>query len=183
MLRRGYAPGAIGVGVLFVLPVLWCDVSAVALLPSRRRVAVDLAGPALQLAAAGARFLTDILLPASRRGPCAMGAAAALAAVAWSLVPFIRSDGFWALGDLLEIGDPDRAPRSWEPRRTVVLLRTYRLLHTVFLAGVGILLARRATALVGGLLDLAPVQREGLGLVLGALVVVAAALRLVPRRP
>lgn len=183
LLGRGLAPGAVGVGMLFVLPVLWCDVSAVALLPPRRRVAVDLAGPALQLAAAGTLLVTDSILPVSRRGPCALAGAAALAAVVWSLVPFIRSDGFWALGDLLGVGDLDRGPKPWEPRRTALLLRAYRLLHTVFLAGVGILLGRRLAAALGSLFDLAPAQRDGVALALGAAAVVAAALRLLPRRP
>ena len=49
--REGWPPGSVGVGLLWVLPVGWCDVSAVALLPRRGRVRVDLAGVAFQLAA------------------------------------------------------------------------------------------------------------------------------------
>lgn len=145
-------------------------------------MAVDLAGPALQLAAAGALILLDTLLPASRRGPCAIAGAAALAAVVWSLVPFIRSDGFWALGDLLGIGDLDRRARAWEPRRTTLLLRAYRLLRTVFLAGLGVLLARRMVTLAADPLGMTPAVRDGLVLGLGAVAVLAAALRLLPRR-
>ncbi|MCP4573735.1 MAG: hypothetical protein GY838_15355 [bacterium] len=182
LMRRGYAPGAVGVGMLFVLPVLWCDVSAVALLSPRRRVAVDLAGPAFQLAAAGMLFLTDTLLPASWRGPCTMAGTAALAAIVWSLVPFIRSDGFWALGDLLGVGDLDRPAQAWESRRTVLMLQTYRVLHTVFLAGVGVLLARRVATVAGAVLDLAPVRQDGVALVLGAVAVLAAGLRLTVRK-
>lgn len=181
LLRRGYAPGAVGVGVLFFLPVLWCDVSPVALLPPRRRLAVDLAGPALQLAAAGTLFATDILLPASRRGPWALAGAAAAAAVVWSLIPFIRSDGFWALGDALGIGDLDRAPEPWEPRRTRWTLRTYGFLHTLFLAAVGFALAHRLLDALAGPLALGPGLRGGLGWGIGALAAGLAAWRLVRR--
>ncbi|RKZ11811.1 hypothetical protein DRQ50_12975, partial [bacterium] len=40
LLRGGYPPGPVGMGVVFVMPVLWCDVTPVALLPRGDRLRV-----------------------------------------------------------------------------------------------------------------------------------------------
>ncbi len=160
--RAGYPPGGIGLGMVFVLPVLWCDVSAVALLPRRERLLVDLAGPALQLAAAGALALLGRLSPSPTGAVAGTASAVALAAVAWSLLPFVRADGFWLLGDLTGLGDLDREPRPEESTRTVLILAAYRLLHSGFLLMVGGGLAWRLAGaggtpltLAGGLLAVA----------------------------
>lgn len=143
LLRGGYPPGAVGVGVVFVLPVLWCDVTAVALLPRSHRLRVDLAGPAVQWALAGA------LAAVGRLGswpPATLAAGVALAAVAWSLLPFIRSDGFWFLSDLSGTGDLDRPAGPDDSRRQRLLLVTYRLAHKGFLLLLGSTMAWRFAA-------------------------------------
>ncbi len=178
LLRRGYPPGAVGVGLMFVLPVLWCDVSAVTALPPRRRLGVDLAGPAFQFAAAGLFALVALVWPAVGRP----AATAAVGAVIWSLLPFIRSDGFWAIGDLLGVGDLDRQPQSWEPRRVVVALGTYRLLHTVFLATIGIVIGGRAAALGSHVFGYGPDVRQTVAWVLGSAALILAARRLLPMK-
>ncbi len=115
--RAGYAPGAIGVGVCVVVPVLFADVSAVCLLPRGARVRVDLAGPAFQAGAAGMLAV----VAAAAAGPLAAAAAtaalASLVALAWSLLPLARSDGTWALRDALgpEDGVAARAGAAGTP--------------------------------------------------------------------
>jgi putative peptide zinc metalloprotease protein len=146
LLRSGYRPGGIGAGLMVILPVLWCDVSAVALLGRRDRLRVDLAGPAFHVAVAGAFAVAAPALPA------AGGAAAAgVYAVAWSLLPVIRSDGFWALADGLGAGDLERAPTAADPPRIVRLLLVYGVLRRVFLTAVTTLFLYRVAVLVRGL--------------------------------
>ena len=143
LLRGGYPPGPVGVGMVFLLPVLWCDVTAVALLPRRDQLRVDLAGPAVQLAAAGALAVAGLWCgwPSA-----SLAATAALAGVLWSLLPFIRSDGFWFLSDLCGLDDLDRPPQPGDSLVAKGILRTYRLLHGGFILLVGGSLAWRLAA-------------------------------------
>jgi len=116
--REGWSPGAIGAGLLWVLPVAWCDVSGVTTLPRRGRVRVDLGGVAFQLAAAGAVALAAAAL-GSRSGQLA--ATGALIAVAWSLLPLIRTDGYWLACDLLGIEALEAPPPAGFRKRRVWL--------------------------------------------------------------
>ncbi len=100
--REGWPPGAVGVGLLWVLPVCWCDVSAVTLLGRGGRVRVDLAGVAFQLAAAG---LAVIAASVAHEPAVALGARLALGAVIWSLLPIARTDGYWLACDVLDLPD------------------------------------------------------------------------------
>ncbi len=122
--RAGYHPGRIGAGMLVLLPVLTCDVSAVTLLPRRDRLRVDLAGVAWQALAAGLLSLAGGVLEAPF---LALAGGGAWACVAWSLLPLARSDGAWAIRDLW--------PDGSRPGRIAALV-----LDTVSLAAVGALL-------------------------------------------
>lgn len=155
--RSGYAPGAVGVGVLVIVPVLFADVSAVRLLPRAARVRVDLAGPAFQAGAAGALAVTAAVGGPGLAPHAGAAAVATLAAIAWSLLPLARSDGVWALRDALGpprgSADPQREPSAKE-RRLERALSAVRLvtaalacvllpprvaaLLVVFLAGLGL---------------------------------------------
>lgn len=101
--REGYAPGGIGAGWLIFFPVLYADVSAVALLPRAGRLRVDLAGVAFQAGAAGA--LAGLArwapLPPVAAGAMALAATATTVAFVGALLPLPRSDGGWALRDAL----------------------------------------------------------------------------------
>jgi hypothetical protein len=147
--RGGYSAGGIGMGVLFIIPVLYADVSAVALLPRGDRLRVDLAGVAFQLAAGGALAWLATWEEVSLAVPALqLSSWLALAAVCWSLLPFIRSDGYWTLGDLLGVGDLDGPlppGRSWA---LIAFLVVYRMLNGLFLLGVGVLFPRRVFGLV-----------------------------------
>jgi putative peptide zinc metalloprotease protein len=96
--REGWAPGAIGAGLLWILPVLWSDVTATTLLPRAGRVRVDVAGVAFQ-----AGFIGVVGLVATLVGWPAGGAVvrAGWVAILWSLLPLVRSDGHWLVCDLL----------------------------------------------------------------------------------
>ena len=138
--RQGYPPGGIGVGLLFVVPVLFADVTAVGVLPRAGRVRVDIAGVAFQFGLGGLVAGLGLILNV---GTAVIVAWLALLAVCWSLFPFIRADGYWLVCDLLGVEelavDPEPAPTGWRRR----VLSGYRLANAVFLLGVGFLLPLR----------------------------------------
>lgn len=139
--RGGYFPGGIGLGMMGILPVLTCDVSCVNLLPRRARLRVDLAGPAWQALVAGLLALAGGW---SRRGDLLLASAGAWLGVAWSLVPWGRSDGYWALRDLLAgEGGPEDAGRA----RRILRRLLDGLVLVPALAGLVWLVRRLAAAL------------------------------------
>jgi len=99
--RHGYPAGGIGLGLLFVIPVMFCDVTAVAALPRRERLRVNLAGVAFQQAAAGLVFLAGGVVAGEAGAGLRLAALSGLLAIGWSLLPFVRTDGYWLLCDLL----------------------------------------------------------------------------------
>ena len=143
LIRGGGRPGAVGVGWAVVMPVFWCDVSEVALLPPRERVRVDLAGPALQLGGAGIATLGgagldhDALILAGR---------AAAAAALVSLLPLGRGDGGWALADALDLPDlaaPLPAAASRRRRRAARAVRAAAAATPWLLLGAALWRGRR----------------------------------------
>ena len=142
--RGGGRPGAIGVGVLLVLPVLWCDVTEVAVLPRRARLRVDAAGVCCHLPVGGAMACVGVFW--GRPAMTAAGAAV-LAAVVWSLLPLLRTDGYWLLCDALglrSLGAPAPAGAPRALRWTLAAWRTSRIV--VVVAGIGVLASRLLAA-------------------------------------
>jgi hypothetical protein len=136
---QGYPAGGIGAGLLFVIPVLYNDVSAISLLPRSGKLRVDLAGVVLQ-AAYGSLI---IIVAGSVGSPWPAGILAAkmtYLAVGWSLIPFIRADGYWALCDFFGFTDLDQA--LVEPVSTSRMLfhLVHRVLNMVFLVFVAVVL-------------------------------------------
>jgi len=144
--REGWPPGAMGLGILWILPVGWCDVSAVSLLPRRGRVRVDLAGVAFQLGAAGLAALVATLL---HRPAVALGAHGAAAAVVWSLLPLARTDGYWLACDLFDLPDLTSpiAGRPGKGRRAAVAI--WRAATAVVLAALVVALPWRLRGWLG----------------------------------
>ena len=137
--RQGYPPGGIGLGVLFVIPVLFADVSAVAVLPRGGRLRVDLAGVCFQILAGGFLFGSGAFLPGRPFGRLLqLGGVLALPAVAWSLLPFIRADGYWFLADLLRLTDLEQPVPPGRGARLRVFLVLHRLANAGFLLLVGV---------------------------------------------
>jgi hypothetical protein len=132
--RAGYPPGDLGLGLVLVVPVMWCDVSAAALLPRRRRMAVDAAGPAFQAAFAGLLAAVSFVLPGPAAAACARASAWSLALALWSLAPLARSDGAWLVADAVNVRDPRRLPRRGDRPAAAAALVSMRLLEAAVLA-------------------------------------------------
>jgi len=132
--REGFPAGGFGAGLLLILPVLYCDVTPVAALPRRGRLRVDLAGVCFQLMAGGLLAAAGSWL--AEPIPRAAGMLSLLA-VFWSLLPFVRSDGHWALADLLGVADLQAPLDSWRggdqatsrPTGRTRLLAAYLVIH------------------------------------------------------
>lgn len=148
--RTGYPPGGIGLGVLLVIPVLYAEVTAVALLPRREKVRVAAAGAGFQLALGGLLHAACGLawLPQGAAGALRVGAGGALVAVGWSLLPFIRADGYWIVCDLLDT-DLDRPLRPGRGRGVVLAACLHRLAGAVLLLAAGTGLTRAALPRAG----------------------------------
>jgi hypothetical protein len=140
LVRSGYPPGGIGAGMLFVIPVLFADVTAMGVLPRADRIRVDVAGVVFQLAAGG------VLMAWASWPDCSadharvltLAGSSALLAISWSLFPFIRSDGYWILCDGLGLEHLDRPPGRPITRRLRVFLVGYQVTNALFLLGVGL---------------------------------------------
>ena len=151
--RSGYPPGGIGAGVLFVIPVLFADVTAMGALPRAGRIRVDISGMIFQLGAGGVLMALAGWGGADRAWTpaVALAGSSALLAISWSLFPFIRSDGYWLLCDLLGLRDLDRPPSRPASRRLRVFLAGYQLANAAFLLMVGIYFPWRIVGLLLGL--------------------------------
>jgi hypothetical protein len=98
-----------GIGMYRFLPVLWTDASRAWLLPPRARLRVDLGGVLFQLLFVLLLAVADQLAP----GPHWVRAALLIdLSVILNLNPFLRMDGYWALGDWLEERDLRRRGRA-----------------------------------------------------------------------
>jgi len=143
---HGYPPGGVGAGLLFVIPVLYADVTAVGVLPRAGRLRVDGAGVVFQfglggvLAAVGGRL---------ELGPAPVIAAwLALLAACWSLFPFVRADGYWLVCDLLNLTELETDPEPAPGPALARFLKAYRLANAGFLLAVGFVLPWRYWSLV-----------------------------------
>jgi len=145
--RGGGRPGAIGAGLAWVVPVLWCDVTEAALLPRSDRLRVDAAGVALQLPLGG------LLLCAGRawQRPELLGAGGAiLTAVAWNALPFARTDAYWLLCDALGVPSLARALPAGAPTRVRRLRTWWRVGRVLFTAGLAAAAVARVAAWARG---------------------------------
>lgn len=150
--RSGYPPGGIGGGVLFVIPVLFADVTPIGALNRASRIRVDIAGVVFQLAAGGVLMALASWpgCPGEMAQVLTLGGSSALLAISWSLFPFIRSDGYWILSDCLGLEDLDRPPAVLETPGLRAFLVAFQLANALFLLGVGIYVPWRMIGLVVG---------------------------------
>jgi len=136
---QGYPAGGIGAGVLFVIPVLHNDVSAVSMLSLGGKLRVDLAGVIVQ-AAYGSFLVLGALLWSSAAPSFLLAAKMTWLAVGWSLIPFIRADGYWALCDVLGLKDLSRPLDQPLARWRMSVLLVHRVLNIGFLFLVSVVL-------------------------------------------
>jgi len=145
--RSGWAPGAVGGGLLILWPVMWSDVSCTTLLPRGGKVRVDVAGVCFQLGFVGLVGLVAWLLAWP---PGALVVRAGWLAVAWSLLPVVRSDGHWLVCDMLGLEDVTApAPaRLGAPGR--LLLACWRVATLLAMAGIVVSAAWRLVVVLNG---------------------------------
>jgi len=132
LVYHGRRPGAIGAGLLLIFPVLWCDVTATALLPRSQRVRVDLCGMIFQLSIAA---LLHLLAMISQTSEFETASRLCIMAVLWNLIPFLRTDSYWLLCDLLKLDSLWKLPEN----ATVSIcwfVYTYRIGKVLFLFSV-----------------------------------------------
>ncbi len=145
--REGYAPGRIGLGFLLVIPVLFAEVTAVGILERRGRLRVDFSGMVFQLMAGGLLLSLSIAfqfwIPVT--GVLQVAGFSSLMAVLWSLLPFVRSDGYWALADFLGVEDLDGlwSKSGTESRSAAWFMIVFRLANIGFLIFLGIVIPLR----------------------------------------
>lgn len=165
----GGRPGAVGVGMLFIFPVLFCDVTAVSLLSRVDRVRVDVAGVAWHLAVGGGLALAGVGFGAPALTLASWGA---LAAVVWSLLPFLRTDGYWLLCDLLGMSALEEAAPMGAGRWVRLVLVAWRVGSVLFLGVIVMALVGRLRWLVGVSEAWRVEVRWGVLVLVGVLVVV-----------
>jgi putative peptide zinc metalloprotease protein len=99
---RGERPGAIGIGMYYLFPVFYCDVSSAWRVPPRQRISVDLGGIYFHLLftfGLGAGFAltgSEILLWTAVMVNLSMVS---------NLNPFLRFDGYWLMADISGVRD------------------------------------------------------------------------------
>jgi len=105
--RGGAPPRRIGMALYLIWPSLWSDVTDSWRLPRRQRLLVDVGGVHVQLIATGVVAAISLAVPER-----ALTAAIlfSLSSAVFTLNPFMRFDGYWALTDAL--GVPQLAAAS-----------------------------------------------------------------------
>ncbi len=155
---QGYPAGGIGGGVLYFIPVLHNDVSAMSLLNTTGKLRVDLSGVAFQAAYGGVLVVIGHVFK-ELTPSINLAVKMTWMAVGWSLIPFIRADGYWALCDALGLKDLNGPvdPNIGAVRRGVLMV--HRVLNIVFLVVVSVYLPLKW---MSRLLEMAPESWVGL---------------------
>jgi hypothetical protein len=150
---QGYPAGGIGAGVLFVIPVLHSDVSAISQLPTGGKLRVDMAGVALQVGY-GAVLVLIAGGPGVQDSAWVLASRMTYFAVVWNLIPFIRADGYWALCDAFGFRDLDRGYEGVPSKPKLVFLLIHRILNIVFLGLVAVVLPVSWASRLGAVLPM-----------------------------
>lgn len=98
----------IGLGIFFIIPVFYADVSEVWRLRRSSRITVNLAGVIAQSLIGAALIIALPITESKLRGIISLIIAANTFSVAANLIPFAKLDGYWVLSDLLSISDLQR---------------------------------------------------------------------------
>jgi hypothetical protein len=135
--RCGEAPGGIGLGMYYAVPVLHSDVSRAWLLPRRARATVDLGGMYFQALFAGALCAVYLALGGAAWSKAILFTDLALLL---NLNPFLRMDGYWLVADLtgsLDLRESSlqrlRSPARGAPARAGRGLGIYAVASLVYL--------------------------------------------------
>jgi putative peptide zinc metalloprotease protein len=140
----GVNPGEISFGFYLVFPVFFADVSKIWSLNKRKRIVVNLGGVYFQLLINGLLIPIALLLPDSNRLLSTI-IHTNVFVIFYSLVPFLRYDGYWIYSDWFEIPNlmrrsiryPFRVLKDYRAGRGVNLpLLLYSLLNYVVFTSV-----------------------------------------------
>ena len=183
---EGRKLGKAGIGLYWFTPVVWVDTSDAWLIPARRRIRVNAAGPLFNFAFAGVCGLAALLLTGRAQDLVVWLAITNLVAVAFNLSPLLEFDGYYVLEDLTNVNALRRKSLHFtfgelasRPRRPANRLERGYIAYAV--AAVGYVIVMSALVLkgvpavidgtLGGKLpdQLLPVVGVGLALVLAAL--------------
>jgi hypothetical protein len=144
---EGYAPGRIGLGFLLVIPVFFAEVTAVGMLQRKGRLRVDLSGMVFQLLAGGTMLVLSLACSfwEPLAGALQIAGVSSFVAVLWSMLPFVRSDGYWVLADYLGVDNLDIPWRnSGSPlRATAWSMVIFRVANIGFLIFLGLMIPLR----------------------------------------
>jgi len=178
--------GKAGIGLFWFTPVVWVDTSDAWLIPARRRIRVNAAGPLFNYAFAGVCGLIALPLSGRAQDLAVWLAVANLISVAFNLSPLLEFDGYYVLEDLTnvnalrhksfrfafgELASRPRRPATASERGFVA----YAVLAVGYVFVVSAIVLAGVPALVNGMLggklppELLPVVGVGLALALAAL--------------
>jgi len=178
--------GKAGIGLFWFTPVVWVDTSDAWLLPARRRIRVNAAGPLFNFAFAGVCGLLALVLTGRAQDLAVWLAVANLISVAFNLSPLLEFDGYYVLEDLANVnalrhksfrfafGELASRPRRPATARERGFL-AYAVAAVGYVVVVSAIVLTGVPALVDGMLggklppELLPVIGVGLALVLMAL--------------
>ncbi len=183
---EGRRIGKAGIGLFWFTPVVWVDTSDAWLIPARRRIRVNAAGPLFNFAFAGACGLLALALTGLARDVAVWLAVANLVSVAFNLSPLLEFDGYYVLEDLTNVNGLRRKSLQFafgellaRPRRPGNARERGFLAYAVAAVGyvvvVSLVVLAGVPALVNGTLggrlppEMLPVVGVGLALVLAAL--------------
>jgi len=185
---EGRRVGKAGIGLLWLTPVVYLDTSDAWLLPARRRIRVNAAGPLFNLAFAGVCGLASVVLGGRAQDVAIWLAVLNLISFAFNLSPLLEFDGYYVLEDLANVNAlrrkslrfvfRDLASRPRRPRsrleRGFVLYAAAAFLYVVAMSAV---VLAGVPGVVDGLFhdrltpELIPVAGVGLALVLATLLI------------
>lgn len=103
LMKHGESSGRIGVGVYFIMPVLFTDVTRVWRLSCKERVLVDLGGIYFQGLILLISFIINELFIHSHL--LFFGIMLSTATIIANFNPFIKMDGYWIFSDILGVED------------------------------------------------------------------------------
>ncbi|HKW77486.1 MAG TPA: cyclic nucleotide-binding domain-containing protein [Candidatus Limnocylindria bacterium] len=179
---EGRRVGKAGIGLLWFTPVVYVDTSDAWLIPARRRIRVNAAGPLFNLALAGVCGLLALVLQGRPQDLAVWLGAASLVSVAFNLSPLLEFDGYYVLEDLTNVNGLRRKSLRFvfgemftRTRRPLTRLERgfllYALAAVLYVAVMSIVVLTGIPALVNGVFggrlppELLPVV--GLALALG----------------
>ena len=185
---EGRRVGKAGIGLLWLTPVVYLDTSDAWLLPARRRIRVNAAGPLFNLAFAGLCGIAALALTGQPQDVAIWLAVLNLVSVAFNLSPLLEFDGYYVLEDVANVNAlrrkslrfvfRDMAARPRRPRTRLERgFLAYAAASLVYVVVMSVVVLAGVPGIVDGMFkdrvapELLPVAGLGLALLLAALLI------------